>query len=345
MRFTKFGSTGISVSEYCLGTMMFGAMGNSDHDDCQTIIHHAIDHGVNFLDTAGFYSAGEAENIVGAALKSRRGKVVLSTKLSLSATSKIDESGGSGRQIIQAVEGSLKRLKTDFLDIVQIARFNEHLVLEETISTLSDLVQQGKIRAFGSSMFPADRLVEAQWVSESHDYQRPQCEQLLYSIFSREIELYTLPTCQRYGLGVTTFSALDGGWLTGRYLNTDDFAKSGRVTNPWQGGKFDPEAELVLQKLSKLRQLNNVATQAGVPLAHLAIAFTRAHPAVSSTVIGPRTQLQLQDALDCADLVLSSDTLDQIDEIVAPGSSINGLHFSAIPASLDKRNRRKNFSE
>jgi aryl-alcohol dehydrogenase-like predicted oxidoreductase len=340
MLYTKFGSTGMTVSQYCLGTMMFGSMGNNDQSDCETIIHKAIEAGVTFFDTAGFYSGGEAEEILGSALRGKREQLVLSTKFSTSSQGAFAKPDAQRRQIVDLIEGSLQRLNTDYIDIVQIARFNETSDLNVTLSTLSDLVQQGKIRAYGSSMFSADRIVEAQWVSERSQITKPLCEQLLYSIFSRDIEVYSLPTCQRYGLGVITFSALDGGWLTGRYLRTEDFSKPGRVSNPWAGGEFDPEAEKIQRKLHLLRQLNETANQAGYTLAHMALAFTRTHPAISSTIIGPRTQSQLDDALTCADLELSANVLDRIDEIVEPGSSINGLHFSAIPASLDKKNRR-----
>lgn len=343
MEYTTLGKTGITVSKYCLGTMMFGAMGNKDHDDSVRIIHKAIDGGINFIDTADVYSAGESEEIVAKALKGRRDDIVLATKFYAPMGQDRNNFGGSRRWIMTEVENSLRRLKVDYIDLYQIHRFDDRTDLEETMSALSDLVHQGKIRAFGSSMFPADRIVEAQWVAEKRSLMRFRCEQPWYSIFSREIELNVLPACARYGMGVITWSPLDGGWLTGRYLKKDDFDKPSRVTlaATRRGGKFDPEAELVQKKLALLEGLNGIATEAEIPLAHMAIAFTLEHPAVTSTIIGPRTMAQLDDLMSCADLRLDSAVMDRIDKLVPPGTSVNGLNMTSRPAGISKPNRRR----
>jgi aryl-alcohol dehydrogenase-like predicted oxidoreductase len=344
MKYTTLGKTGITVSEYCLGTMMFGAMGNRDHDDCVRIIHKAIDGGVNFIDSAHFYSAGESEEIVAKALEGKRDEIVLSTKFFGSMDHDQKQFGGSRRWIIQEVENSLRRFKTDYIDLYQIARFDDRTDLEETISALSDLVHQGKIRSFGSSMFSADRIVEAQWIAEKRNLLRFRCEQPWYSIFSREIEQHVLPACQRYGMGAIVWSPLDGGWLTGRYQKKDDFKKPGRVTQPSarRGVKFDPDAKIVQTKFELLEGLNDIANEAGISLTHMSMAFSVEHPAVTSAIIGPRTMEQLDDLINCADLRLDCEVMDRIDELVPPGTSVNGLNTTALPVSIvQKKNRRR----
>ncbi|MDD9944325.1 MAG: aldo/keto reductase [Myxococcales bacterium] len=343
MEMTTLGKTGMTVSRYCLGAMMFGAMGNKDHDDCVRIIHKALDAGVNFIDTADVYSAGESEEIVAKALEGRRDNIVLATKFYAPMGKDPNMTGGSRRWIMREVESSLKRLKTDYIDLYQIHRFDERTDLEETMSALSDLVHQGKIRAFGSSMFPADRIVESHWVAEKRGLLRFRCEQPWYSIFSRDIEQYVLPACQRYGMGVITWSPLDGGWLTGRYRKPDDFKTAGRITRmaARRGGSFDPEAELVQRKLALVEELSGIATEAGMPLTHMAIAFTLEHPGVTSTIIGPRTHEQLDDLLSCADVRLSGEVMDRIDKLVPPGTSVNGINMTARPAGISKQSRRR----
>lgn len=343
METTTLGGTGITVSRYCLGSMMFGAMGNRDHDDCVKMIHKALDAGVNFVDTADVYSAGESEQIVGKALQGRRDDVVLATKFFAPMGKDPNMSGGSRRWIVREVENSLKRLGTDYIDLYQIHRFDEKTELEETMSALTDLVRQGKIRAFGSSMFPADRMVESHWVAEKRGLMRFRCEQPWYSIFAREIERDVLPACLRYGMGAITFSPLDGGWLTGRYRTSDDFKKPSRITAmaARRGRAFDPEAELVQRKLALVAELQDIAKDADMSLAHMAVAFTLEHPGVTAAIVGPRTHEQLDDLLRGADLRLSGDTMDRIDRLVPPGTSVNGLNMSARPLGLSKSRRRR----
>jgi aryl-alcohol dehydrogenase (NADP+) len=343
MELDTLGKTGITVSRYCLGAMMFGQMGNRDHDACVRIIHHALDAGINFVDTADVYSMGESEQIVGTALEGRRDKVVLATKFFAPMGQDPNMLGGSRRWIVQAVEQSLKRLRTDYIDLYQIHRFDERTDLEETMSALTDLVHQGKIRCFGSSMFPPDRIVEAQWVAERRGLMRFRCEQPWYSIFAREIERFVLPTCQRYGMGVITWSPLDGGWLTGRYRTASDFGERSRVVMAARrrGGAFDPESDLVQRKLALVAALSELAEKAGMSLAHLAMAFVLEHPGVTAAIIGPRTMEQLDDLLACADKRLSSEVMDAIDKLVPPGTNVNPMDPTTRPAGLLKPARRR----
>jgi aryl-alcohol dehydrogenase-like predicted oxidoreductase len=343
MELRTLGKTGISVSRYCLGSMMFGVMGNRDHDDCIAMIHKSLDAGINFIDTADAYSAGESEEIVGKALKGRRDGVVLATKFFIPMDRDPNHRGGSRRWIIEEVENSLRRLDTDYIDLYQIHRFDEATDLEETMSALSDLVHQGKIRAFGSSMFSPDRIVESHWVAERRGLMRFRCEQPWYSIFSRDIERFVLPLCERYGMGAIVWSPLDGGWLTGRYRKPGDLDDKSRIVqfSKMRGGGFDAESETNRLKFQLVEELTKLADEHSIPLPHLALAFTLEHPAVTSTIIGPRTHEQLDDLLSCVDLRLDAAALDRIDRLVPPGTSVNGIDKTSRPSGLSKRSRRR----
>ena len=194
MRYRTLGGTGIEVSVHCLGTMMFGFVGNPDHDDCARIIHAALDHGINFVDTADMYSAGESEQIVGKALRGRRDDVVLATKVHFPMGDGRNRGGNSRRWIITEVEESLRRLQTDWIDLYQVHRPDHTTDIEETLSALSDLVHAGKIRAFGCSTFPAEEIVEAHQVAERRGLLRFRTEQPPYSLLARGIEASVLPT-------------------------------------------------------------------------------------------------------------------------------------------------------
>ena len=188
MRYRTLGRTGIKVTPFALGAMMFGAGGNPDHDDSIRIIHKALDAGINFVDTADVYSRGESEEIVGKALKGRRGDVVLATKVDCPMGDDPNQRGNSRRWIMTEVENSLRRLQTDHIDLYQIHRPDPDTDIEETLSALSDLIHGGKVRAIGSSTMPASDIVEAQWVAERRGLERFRTEQPTYSILSRGIE-------------------------------------------------------------------------------------------------------------------------------------------------------------
>ena len=345
MRYRTLGGTGIEVSTHCLGTMMFGAVGNPDHADCGRIIHAALDQGINFVDTADMYSAGESEVIVGEALQGRRDDVVLATKVYFQMGEGRNRSGNSRRWIVRAVEESLKRLQTDWIDLYQVHRPDHTTDIEETLSALGDLVSQGKIRAFGCSTFPAEEIVEAQHVSERRGLQRFRTEQPPYSILARGIEASVLPVCERYGMGVLTWSPLAFGFLTGRY-------RKGRPTDLSVGRaalaptRFDPALPENAAKLEIVEQLAELADSVGCSLPELAVAFTVAHPAVTSVITGPRTMEQLEALLKGATLSLDDATLDRIDEIVPPGTNV--YHPDSAwqsPALTDLARRRRPESD
>jgi aryl-alcohol dehydrogenase-like predicted oxidoreductase len=333
MRMRTLGGTGIKVSPYCLGAMMFGAWGNSDHDDSVRIIHAALDGGINFIDTADVYSQGESEEIVGKALHGRRDQVVLATKAHGSMGEDPNESGNSRRWIVREVDNSLRRLQTDYIDLYQMHRPDPSADIDETLSALSDLIHAGKVRAIGSSTFPAEQIVEAQWTAERRGRERFRCEQPPYSILARGIETSVLPTCARYGMGVIAWSPLAGGWLTGKYRKDSDIdMTSGRASRI--PARFDPSLPENARKLEIVEELVKIAADAGTSLTHLAVAFVISHPAVTSAIIGPRTMDQLTDLLKGADVTLDDAVLDRIDQIVPPGVTLNAADAGWQPPAL-----------
>ncbi|MGH9046447.1 MAG: aldo/keto reductase, partial [Acidimicrobiales bacterium] len=287
MELRNLGRTGVKVSPLCLGAMMFGGWGNPDHDDSVRIIHRALDAGINFVDTADVYSRGESEEIVAKALKDRRDRVVLATKVHGTMGKDPNFQGNSRRWIIQECENSLRRLGTDWIDLYQIHRPDPGCDIDETLSALSDLVHQGKVRYIGSSTFPAADIVEAQWAAEKRHLERFVCEQPPYSMLVRGIETDVLPAIQRYGMGAITWSPLAGGWLSGNYRLGTEIPTSRRAERIPQ--RYDMSNPSNHRKLEIADALAKVAESSGLTLVHMAVAFVLAHPGVTSAIIGPRT--------------------------------------------------------
>jgi aryl-alcohol dehydrogenase-like predicted oxidoreductase len=336
----RLGTTGVWVSELCLGTMMFGEWGTKDHEESIRVIHRALDAGITFVDTADVYSAGESEVIVGKALAGRRDDIVLATKAFMPMSDDLNHRGASRRWIIREVEDSLRRLDTDWIDLYQIHRWDPETDLDETLGALSDLVHQGKIRYFGHSTFPASAIVEAQWTAQRRNRERFVTEQPTYSILTRGIENDVLPTCQRYGMGVLSYSPLAGGWLSGRYRK-DATEGPMSVARQRLADRFDLDLPDNQRKLDAADRLAVLADDAGVTLIDLAIAFVLRHPAVTSAIIGPRTMEHLESQLTAVDVHLSDDVLDRIDEIVAPGVTLNPADNGWVSPALEPLARRR----
>lgn len=344
MKYRTLGGSGIKVSEFTLGAMMLGKWGTADHGEAARIVHTALDAGINTVDTADMYSFGESEKIVGEALKGRRDDVVLATKFHNPMGTDPNRRGNSRRWIAQAVEDSLRRLDTDWIDLYQVHRPDPDTDLEETLSALSDLVRAGKIRAYGTSAFPASELVEAQWTAERRGLVRPRSEQPPYSILARGIEREVLPVAQKYGVGVITWSPLSGGWLSGRYGGPDgaDPSTSRRGSSGMVDALFDMKLPGNQAKLNAVTELKTVAAEVGVSLPTLATAFLRSHPAVTSVIVGPRTMEHLEGMLEGVDVQLDSATLDRIDAVVPPGTDITrDVTFYEPPAIVDASLRRR----
>jgi aryl-alcohol dehydrogenase-like predicted oxidoreductase len=336
MKYRTLGRTGIKVSPYALGALALGTpIGNADAADSVRVIHKALDAGINFIDTADAY--GESEVVVGQALKGRRDGVVLATKFSRPIGDDPNHQGASRRWIMTAVENSLRRLQTDYIDLYQVHRPDPTTDIEETLSALSDLIHSGKVRAIGTSSMPASDIVEAQWVAERRGLERFRTDQPPYSILSRGIEREVLPVAQRYGMGILVWGPLGQGMLTGRL-------RKGQPTDLRRAPLFKAFSDE--RRIDAVEQLISLAEKAGLPMTHLALAFVVAHPGVTSAIIGPHTMEQLDDLLAAADVTLTDDILDQIDEIVPPGTDAGPLDQAYLPPALQNPGlRRRPVSE
>jgi aryl-alcohol dehydrogenase-like predicted oxidoreductase len=339
MQQRTLGRTGVHVSPLCLGAMMFGAWGESDHDQAIRVIHRALDAGINFIDTADVYSRGESEEIVGEALRDgRRESVVLATKFHGAMGDDPNQAGNSRRWIMREVEASLRRLQTDWIDLYQVHRWDPWTDHDETLGALSDLVAQGKVRYVGSSTYPAAQIVRAQWVARERGHRRFVCEQPPYSILARGVEADVLPTCAEFGMGVIAWSPLAGGWLSGRWRKGSEQLTSRRSAMIPQ--RYDLSLPANQAKLEAADALARLAEESGMSLIHLALAFVIRHPAVTAAIIGPRTMEHLDSQLGAADAQLDTAVLDRIDEIVAPGITINPTDAGWTNPALEPSARR-----
>lgn len=338
METRPLGRTGMHVSRFGLGAMVLGAWGNTDLDACHRIVNRALDAGINLVDTADMYADGENEQIVGRAIATRRDDVIVATKFHHPVGDHDDPNrrGNSRRWIMRAVDDSLRRLGIDHIDLYQAHRPDPSVSLEETVGALTDLVRAGKIRAWGTSTFPAEELVAAHWAAQRSGLIGPHSEQPPYSILCRGVEAAVLPTAQAHGMGVLTWSPLSGGWLTGKYRRDEAPPSGSRAdTNP---DHFDVGNRT---KFDAVEALAAVAADAGLSLTHLALAWNVEHPAVTAALIGPRTEAQLDDLLGAADVRLDAETLDAIDAIVAPGVDLNPADTGWTPPALAPHLRRR----
>jgi aryl-alcohol dehydrogenase-like predicted oxidoreductase len=337
MRYRPLGQTGVEVSTLCLGTMMFGAWGNTDHDESIRIIHRALDGGINFVDTADVYAGGESEQIVGKALRGRRDDVVLATKFHGPMGDDRNRRGNSRRWIVRAVEDSLRRLGTDWIDLYQVHRPEPGTDIDETLGALTDLVRAGKVRYLGSSTFPAHAIVDAQWTAQRRGRERFVCEQPPYSMLVRGIEADVLPVCRRHGMGVIPWSPLAGGWLSGREgVEAPGSTRAERIPQ-----RFDMTVPGNRAKLEAARALAGVAKDAGLSPIHMALGFVVNHPAVTAAIIGSRTMEQLESQLGAADVDLDASVLDRIDAVVPPGTNLNPADAGYTPPSLADPSQRR----
>ncbi|MFJ8825103.1 aldo/keto reductase [Streptomyces sp. NPDC102467] len=339
MQYRTLGRTGVQVSSLALGAMNFGAIGRTTQDEVTALVDAALDGGINLIDTADAYSGGESEEMVGKAIAGRRDDLVLATKAGLPMGDERNHRGGSRRWLVTELDNSLRRLGVDHVDLFQIHRWDPATGDEETLSALTDLQRAGKIRYFGSSTFPAYRVVQAQWAAREHHLSRYVTEQPSYSVLQRGIESHVLPVTEEYGLGVLVWSPLASGWLSGAVRAGRDVATSRSAFMPQ---RFDLAVPANRARLDAVERLAGVADEAGLTMIQLALGFVTAHPAVTGALIGPRTMDHLHAQLAAADTVLSADVLDAIDEIVAPGTDLAPEEKSDTPpALLDASLRRR----
>jgi aryl-alcohol dehydrogenase-like predicted oxidoreductase len=337
MDYAHLGRTGLKVSRLCLGTMVLGRWGNPDHADCIRIIHRALDEGINFIDTANRYAMGESEEIVGRALEGRREEAVVATKVFMPGPGGVLDRGTSRRHVFLQVEESLRRLRTDWIDLYQIHRRDPDTPLEETLGALDDLVHQGKVRYIGVSTgtlaesraihFPAWRMVESLWISDRRRLERFVSTQPPYSIFTREAERAIFPVCREHGFGAIVWSPIEGGWLSGRYRKGRPLPAESRATNDTEFGafvasQFDLSTERSQRRLDAVEVLVGLAEELGVSLARYATAWTLQHPAVTSAIIGPRVREHLDDTLRAVDVRIPPEHQARIDALVSPGTNL-----------------------
>lgn len=339
MQYRTLGRTGVQVSTLALGAMNFGAIGRTTQDEATAIVDAALAGGVNLVDTADMYSAGESETMVGKAIAGRREDIVLATKASMPMGEERNHQGASRRWLVTELDNSLRRLGVDHVDLYQVHRWDPKTSDEETLSALTDLQRAGKIRYFGSSTFPAYRIVQAQWAAREHRLSRYVTEQPSYSILQRGIETQVLPVTEEYGMGVLAWSPLASGWLSGAVREGREISTTRSAVLPQ---RFDLTRQVNRNRLEAVERLAKVADQAGLSLIQLALGFVVAHPGVTSAIIGPRTLEHLESQLAAADTVLPSDVLDAIDEIVAPGTDLAPEEkHDTPPALLDASLRRR----
>ncbi|MGH2704790.1 MAG: aldo/keto reductase [Actinomycetota bacterium] len=343
MEYVRLGATGLRVSPLCLGCMMFGSWGNTDRDECVRIIHEALDAGINVVDTANIYSNGESEEIVGRALAGRRDDVVVATKFHARVGRGPNDYGNSRKHIFRAVEDSLRRLETDYIDIYQAHRSDPKTDIEETLGALTDLVRQGKVRNLGSSTFPPSEIVEAQWTAERRGLERFISEQPPYSILVREIEREMLAVARRYRMGVMVWSPLATGWLSGKFRSGQPVPTVGRAGRVPE--RFDPSLPQNQRKYEIVGRLAAIAEEAGLSMVKMSVAWTLAHPDVTCSIVGPRTLDQLKGLLPAGEIELGRDVLDAIDEVVAPGETVNraDLGYEAVWLRPWERRRRPRY--
>jgi aryl-alcohol dehydrogenase-like predicted oxidoreductase len=339
MQYRTLGRTGVQVSSLVLGAMNFGAIGRTTQDEATAIVGAALDAGINLIDTADMYSNGESEEMVGKAIAGRRDDIVLATKAGLPMGDERNHQGSSRRWLVTELDNSLRRLGVDHVDLYQVHRWDPRTGDEETLSALTDLQRAGKIRYFGSSTFPAYRIVQAQWAARDLRLSRYVTEQPSYSILQRGVETDVLPVTEEYGLGVLAWSPLASGWLSGAVRAGQPVTTHRSAMRPQ---RFDTAIPANRARMDAVEQLAKVADEAGLTLIQLALAFVTAHPAVTSAIIGPRTLDHLHSQLAAADTVLSADLLDAIDAIVAPGTDLApDEKHDTPPALLDPALRRR----
>ena len=321
MEYRPLGPTGVRVSPLCLGTMNFG--GPTPEPEAIRIIHRALDSGINFVDTANVYNRGESERVLGRALQDgRRHRVILATKVHFPQSEDPNDRGNSRRHILQAVEDSLQRLGTDWIDLYQIHRPVFDIPQQETLGALDDLVRQGKVRYIGCSTHPAWMVAEALAISERHGLARYVTEQPPYNLLDRRVENELIPLAKRYGLGILPWSPLAMGMLAGRYPSSNGHPEGSRAARigAWA-------AERVTEPgLAASRRVMELAERAGMSASQLALLWVKDQPAVSAPIIGPRTEAQLDDALAVLEMSLDPALASELDKINPPGSAVTDFH-------------------
>lgn len=313
MEYRNLGRTGLKVSEICLGTMTFGLY--TDEAEADRMLGLTIDAGVNFIDTANAYIGGKSETILGNTLGNRRDNLILATKFFNPMGPGPNDSGWSRSHLMKSVEASLKRLKTDYIDIFYIHHVDVQTPIEETLRALNDLVSQGKIRYLACSNFEAWRLMDALWISDHHDWSRIECYQPQYSLLVRDIEDELIPLCQNKGVGAVVWAPLAGGYLTGKYRPGS--SKSLEGTRSADGWCF-PDPFYAENAEDILTTLLAVAEETGRSPAQLALRWVIQQPGITSAIVGARNCEQLKDNLLAGSWTLDQESHQRLSQVSEP---------------------------
>jgi aryl-alcohol dehydrogenase-like predicted oxidoreductase len=329
MEYRKLGRSGVSVSRLCLGTMMFG--GPADAADSVRIMHAAIDRGINFLDTANMYNAGESEKVVGRAIADRRSQIVLATKGRQPMGQGPNDRGASRVHLLRELDASLRRLATDYVDVYYVHTPDYETPIEETLRALDDMVRSGKVHYIGCSNFRAWRLCEALWVSDRHNLHRFVCVQPLYNIVNRDIEVELLPLCREHGVGVVSYSPLARGILSGKYRPGEPPPEGSRAG---RNDKRMKEAEWREESLAIAQRITGHCREKGVAPSAFALAWCLANPNLTSVIVGPRTMEQFEDNTKCLEVKITPEDEAFTDLLVPPGEhSGKGFQDAAYPVT------------
>ncbi|OXL84146.1 aldo/keto reductase [Paenibacillus sp. SSG-1] len=343
MEYRYLGKTGTKVSAFALGGSSFGS--RTSEEDSIKMIEEALDFGINLIDTSNRYGNGESERIIGKAIKARRQNVILASKFGAEATHELNHSGASRRSIRAAVEQSLLRLQTDYIDLYQLHLPFEFVAYEEILLTLNDLVKEGKIHHIGTSNHLGWQMVQAQAISDRYHIQRFVSEQTPYSMINRQMEFELAEVAKQYDLSLFVYSPLSGGLLTGKYKAGQAALSDSRAAIlKGYADALNPELAENEYKFKIIEKLQQLANEAGILLADMAVAFTQNHPSVTSTLWGPRTSEQLKAYIAGAELRLGTDVLDAIDAIVPPGKRIDDKEQTWSPEWMSAERRRRHVS-
>lgn len=314
MDYVSLGKAGVKVSPLCLGTMMFG--GATEEKESIRIIHRALDEGINFVDTANVYNAGESERIVGKALKGRRDEVVLVTKVHGPMGDGPNDQSTSRYHIMNEVENSLQRLDTDHIDVYILHKPDYTVPMEESLRALDDLVRQGKVRYIGCSNYYAYQVTRGLWISDRQNLEAFSCVQPLYNIVNRDPEVELFPVCREFGLGVMIYSPLARGVLAGKYLPGKEPPADSRAG---RGDQRIRNTELRDESLEAAQKIKPLADKQGKTMTQFSLNWVLGNPIVTAAIVGPRTMEHLEDNLGCLGWSIDNAILDEIDAVVPPG--------------------------
>jgi aryl-alcohol dehydrogenase-like predicted oxidoreductase len=317
MKYRKLGNTGLIVSEVALGTMQFGGkmnMGNLGQEDTSRMVKLALDKGINFIDTADVYSRGESEILVGNALRGVRQEIVLATKVRLPMSDNLNRSGAARVNILREVEGSLRRLQTDYIDLYQVHGWDSNTPLEETLRTLDDIVRQGKVRYIGLSNFMSWQAATAVMLQGRLGLEKYVTAQMYYSLVGRSLEYEFQSFAEYHNIGILVWSPLAGGFLSGKYSRANPAPAGTRFADAGSFVPFDKEMGYRV-----VEALKEVADRHDASPARTALSWVLGRPAVSSVIIAARTLSQLEDNVGAVDLRLSDEEVRLLDAASDPG--------------------------